>query len=379
VTDRMDTVIDVDFLCRLQGLLYSLHFSGKQLGPHLATIAIRPSERTSGLAQFLKSLQVNPELAVDLHEGFRTVREYFSLPCTTKRLIYEPKIESLLLSYVFGAKTRGHTAGQVDGPSDANEQACGRCSAQKYKLAHETCSQTYRGTELLNGGICNNCLFAGGTQLCSFRRKFLNKLQTATFLVSKLLANSSFSGTIVVPRGVKASGASEGLSDASMLPPAPLSALNLRSASSVDIPAGTRVKDPSSFAWGSERNANKYADHLIAVRKGEDDEYNPSLPSSAVSSDVALSDCLSGSEDLEEDYAPPVKNPRKRRRRSATPDPEVPARSDRPSARLRSRRQALQPVADGDSGVVEADDEDDDDAFLPDDEDDEDDEDAPAV
>ena len=185
MNNHLDTVIDIDFLSRLQGMLYGLHFSGKQLGPHLATIAIRPSERLSGVLKFRKSLQVNPELAVDLHEGFRTVREYFSLPSTTKRLIYEPKIESLLLSYVFGAKTRGHTAGQADTSSDANEQACGRCSAQKYKLAHETCSQTYRGTELLNGGICNNCLFAGGTQLCSFRRKYLNNLQTSVSLVSR--------------------------------------------------------------------------------------------------------------------------------------------------------------------------------------------------
>ena len=74
------------------------------------------------------------------------------------------------------------------------------------------------------------------------------------------------------------------------------------------------------------------------MRKGEDNEYNPSLPSSTVSSDVALSDCLSESKDLEEDYAPPVKNPRKRCRRSATPNPKVPAHSNRPSTRLRSRR-----------------------------------------
>ena len=111
MNNYLDTIININFLSRLQGMLYSLYFSGKQLGPRLATIAIRPSEQLSGLLKFRKSLQVNPELAVDLHEGFRTVREYFSLPSTTKRLIYEPKIESLLLSYVFRAKTRGHTAG----------------------------------------------------------------------------------------------------------------------------------------------------------------------------------------------------------------------------------------------------------------------------
>jgi len=150
-----------------------------------------------------------------------------------------------------------------------------------------------------------------------------------------------------------------------MLPPAALSALNLRSASSVDIPAATRVKDPSSFAWGSESNANKYADHLIAVRKGEDDEYNPSLPSSLESSDVALSDCLSESEDLDEDYAPPVKNPRKRRRRSVTPEAEVPVHSDRRSARLAHRPRASQATADGASGAADVDDENDEDAFEP--------------
>ena len=105
----------------------------------------------------------------------------------------------------------------------------------------------------------------------------------------------------------------------------------------MDIPAATRVKDPSSFAWGSESNANKYADYLIAVRKGEDNKYNPFLPSSLASSDVALSDCLSESKDVDEEYAPPVKNPRKRRRRSATPEPEVPIYSERRSTRLRHR------------------------------------------
>ena len=64
---------------------------------------------------------MNPELAVNLHEGFWTVWEYFSLPSTIKRLIYELKIESLLLSYVFGAKTRGYTAGQADTSLDADE------------------------------------------------------------------------------------------------------------------------------------------------------------------------------------------------------------------------------------------------------------------
>jgi len=74
------------------------------------------------------------------------------------------------------------------------------------------------------------------------------------------------------------------------------------------------------------------------MRKSKDDKYNLSLLSSTISLDIALSDYLLGSKDLEEDYALPVKNPRKRRRRSATPDPKVPARSNRPSTRLRSRR-----------------------------------------
>ena len=74
------------------------------------------------------------------------------------------------------------------------------------------------------------------------------------------------------------------------------------------------------------------------MRKGEDDKYNSFLLSSTMSLDVALSNCLLGSENLEEDYAPPVKNLRKRRQRSATPDPKVPTHSNRPSTRLRSRR-----------------------------------------
>ena len=73
MNNYLDTIININFLSRLQGMLYSLYFSGKQLGPRLATIAIRPSEQLSGLLKFRKSLQVNPELAVDLHEGFWTV------------------------------------------------------------------------------------------------------------------------------------------------------------------------------------------------------------------------------------------------------------------------------------------------------------------
>jgi len=49
------------------------------------------------------------------------------------------------------------------------------------------------------------------------------------------------------------------------------------------------------------------------MRKGEDDKYNLSLLSSIIFLDIALSNCLLGSKDLEEDYALPIKNPRKRR------------------------------------------------------------------
>jgi len=89
------------------------------------------------------------------------------------------------------------------------------------------------------------------------------------------------------------------------------------------------------------------------------------LPSSLASSDIALSNCLSESEDVDEEYAPPVKNPRKRRRRSATPEPEVPIHSDRRSTRLRHRSQASQSIADDASDVVESDDQSDEDAFEP--------------
>jgi len=74
------------------------------------------------------------------------------------------------------------------------------------------------------------------------------------------------------------------------------------------------------------------------MRKGEDNKYNPSLLSSTISLDIALSNYLLGSKNLEEDYAPPVKNPRKRRQRSTTPNPKVPTLSNRPSTRLRSKR-----------------------------------------
>ena len=101
------------------------------------------------------------------------------------------------------------------------------------------------------------------------------------------------------------------------------------------------------------------------MRKDEDNKYNPSLPSSLASSDIALSDCLSESEDVDKEYTPPVKNPRKRRRRSATPEPEVPIHSDRRSTRLRHRSQASQSIADDASDVVESDDQSDEDAFEP--------------
>lgn len=123
-------------------------------------------------------MQINPQLSLDLRPGYQTVREYFGLPATSKRAIFEPKIESLIQSYIFGAKTIGHVGGGPESLSDADSQVCGRCSDGKKKLAHKTCSQAYRGDKLLNNGICNNCLFSGASQFCSFRRKFLNAPQT---------------------------------------------------------------------------------------------------------------------------------------------------------------------------------------------------------
>ena len=49
------------------------------------------------------------------------------------------------------------------------------------------------------------------------------------------------------------------------------------------------------------------------MRKGEDNKYNSSLLSSTISLDIALSNYLLGSKNLEEDYALPIKNLRKRR------------------------------------------------------------------
>jgi len=115
------------------------------------------------------------------------------------------------------------------------------------------------------------------------------------------------------------------------------------------------------------------------MRKGEDNKYNFSLLSSIISLDVALSNCLLGSKNLEEDYALPIKNPRKRRQRSATPDPKVPTYSNRPSTRLRSKRLTCLTIANSNLGVIKANNNDNDNAFLPNNKDDDDNKNVPAV
>ena len=49
------------------------------------------------------------------------------------------------------------------------------------------------------------------------------------------------------------------------------------------------------------------------MRKGKDNKYNSSLLFSTIFLDKALSNYLLGSKNLEEDYALPIKNLRKRR------------------------------------------------------------------
>ena len=61
------------------------------------------------------------------------------------------------------------------------------------------------------------------------------------------------------------------------------------------------------FACGS-----RYTNYLINIYKGKNNKYNFSLLFSTIFLDIALSNYLLGSKDLEEDYALPIKNLRKR-------------------------------------------------------------------
>ncbi|KAL7772801.1 hypothetical protein CFE70_002764 [Pyrenophora teres f. teres 0-1] len=315
---HLATTIDVPFLIDFQEQLFQINGSGSGLGPHLAILAVRPAEGPDE-SSARKSMQINPQFSLDLRPGYQTVGEYFGLPATSKRAIFEPKIESLIQSYMFGTKTIGHVGTSFDPSSDPELQVCGRCSDSNKKLAHETCSQAYRGDKLLNDGICNNCIFSGASQICSFR---------------------------LVPRGVKASGASEGLSDSFIIPSSSSNAIATRKSSSIVIPSAIPRNDPSSFVWTSEKNANKFADHLIATRKGVEDHYEPSLPSSCSSLDASMSDGLSDDNDLDEDLTEEVRTPKRPRRRAKTPEPELSEELDhtvRRSSRL-AGRPAVPPV-----------------------------------
>ncbi|KAF7446279.1 hypothetical protein PtrM4_000120 [Pyrenophora tritici-repentis] len=308
--------ISVKFLKELQAVLVECSDGGILLGPRIRVFAVRPGDDPSAAVHHRKSLQVNPHLQVDLQPGFRTVGEYFRLSNKTKRQLYEPHIQSLLSSYAYGTKTRGFSSAEADDLSDVHEEACGRCAKAGVKLAHETCSQVYRGTKLLYDGLCNNCLYAGGTQACSFRR------------------------TDVVARGVKASGATEGLSVSNILGlPAigPNAQALTRSALSFAPTPSTPRKDKASFVWGSGSNAHRYGDHLIAIHKGESVLYQPSLSSDASSSAPSDGDSSSDSaedEDLEEDLTPQMRAPKRVRRHSPAAEPTPTAPLFRRSARL---------------------------------------------
>ncbi|KAL7775094.1 hypothetical protein CFE70_006011 [Pyrenophora teres f. teres 0-1] len=216
---HLATTINVPFLIDFQKQLFQINGSGSSLRPHLAILAVRPAKGPNK-SSARKSIQINPQFSLDLRPSYQTISEYFRLPATSKRAIFKPKIKSLIQSYMFSTKTIGHVGTSFDPSSDPKLQVCGRCSDSNKKLAHKTYSQAYHSNKLLNNSICNNCIFSGASQIYSFR---------------------------LVPRSIKTSSASEGLSDSFIIPSSSSNAIATRKSSSIVIPSAIPRNNPSSF------------------------------------------------------------------------------------------------------------------------------------
>jgi hypothetical protein len=166
VTKRVNDTIDIEFLNDLQALLEKCLDDFLTLSPHWLTLvredAAVPSTDT----------EIDWDWACDITAGRETVGEYFDLPNTTEREIWDPRVEALLLQGLGGVQVRGaiRQKGDKDKGLDA-KGCCGRCDSGTHSKAHTRCVQFYRKGLLLCDGVCGNCLFAGANGQCSFRRK----------------------------------------------------------------------------------------------------------------------------------------------------------------------------------------------------------------
>lgn len=182
VIEHKDKKITLLLLQDLQAFIASCLRAGLTFGPSLRLLQA-DSPSASGDSDPM-SVDIDPE--VSFEGGCPSFGSYFRLDRAKipGRIIYEPHLESLLLSCLNGAQFRGAVDPDevfVDPDAFGPSEVCGRCNHSGSKKVHSACIQFYISGLLYKDGVCGNCLYAGETATCSFRRKSLNAPQPSFF------------------------------------------------------------------------------------------------------------------------------------------------------------------------------------------------------
>jgi len=142
-----DQLLTVEFLRQMAHFLWQLQAQGINLSDHWRLLAVHQDDEEAWLApQFLRFTSNVP-----------TVRSFFSL--NSDRGLYDTNVEALLQQ---AAGSNRFFAG---------EEACRRCSNDRYARTFAQCAQSFYQGHVLNYGACNNCALNGNGQRCSFARR----------------------------------------------------------------------------------------------------------------------------------------------------------------------------------------------------------------
>jgi hypothetical protein len=120
----------------------------------------------------VSNIVISREVHIQVSDDSSTVGDYFQLSKTRKRGIYDSRLDALILHHAPGGQYRGVIDPVAEEDSEDQSECCGRCKSDSFQKPFKSCMQLYRGDELLQEGVCSNCLAAAAAERCSYRRKF---------------------------------------------------------------------------------------------------------------------------------------------------------------------------------------------------------------
>ncbi|KAB2109343.1 hypothetical protein AG0111_0g1373 [Alternaria gaisen] len=330
-------LITIDFIGRLQHLLWTLRLAGEGLGPSLVVLA---QDLKQSHGPNCTAFHINTSTPLDLEDDFLAVGAYFRLHSDMARGIITSDVEALLLSASYGAVTMDLINHHSEG------LACGRCQSENHYKAHTQCSIVYVDSLLYKGGCCLNCLRASAMDSCSFRRVAPKRRSVARSGLTQPLSGSNILGN-------------------------PSSRLTRSGAGLSLVPATKPPYAKSSVAWTPEKAVNKFGSHLVKVTKGLPSDFRPEFPvdntvgdpddagevsdghSSQVDDEVDEQDALISAPSTP---CPPARRSSIKTSKQKTPSPRkkvvirepdvsptTAPRSDGPSSRTRSRSTTVEP------------------------------------